>query len=162
MLELVLRLRPLAPDGQPERHVVDLAGLARTPAPPTATPLARWSATVADAHDACLVLDAHGRVLSLSQSAGQLLGCGTVGMVGRPLLSVAEMVDFDTGAPAPDYAPRVAPLTVLAEGTGLARSMLRVRHLDGAVLTLDAAATPLHDGQGRLIGSLTFFSRLGG
>jgi len=158
--KLVLHLRRL-PRSEPEpaNHVVDLADQACEE--PTPTPLARWSASVATAHDPCLVLDLHGRVLALSVAAAALLGCCDVGVIGRPLLSVVDVVDFDTGRSGPDYAPRVAPLAVLAEGTGLVRSLLRVRQRDGSARTLDASASPLHDVHGALIGSVTFLSVLG-
>jgi len=157
------------PTGQPgadpvPQHVVDLAdeplGTPRS-GEPTPTPLARWSASVAAAHEPCLVLDAHGRVLSLSVSGASLLGCSDVGVIGRPLLSVVDVVDFETGASGPDYAVRVAPLAVLVEGTGLMRSLLRVRLDDGSVRTVDAAAAPIHDVHGSLVGSVTFLASLG-
>jgi PAS domain-containing protein len=162
MVELVFRLHPL-PSARPEvvpppRHVVDLGHHGRPASTPT--PLARWSVVVATAHDPCLLLDPHGRVVSLSSSAGELLGCGIDAVAGRPLLALIDLVDFDTGASAPDYAERVAPLAVLRDGVGLVRSLLRVRHSDG-VRTIDAAGSPLHDADGRLIGSLTLLASLG-
>jgi PAS domain S-box-containing protein len=165
MAKLVLRLRAL-PTGTPvdwaaPRHVVDLGQL-RQPAAPTPTTLARWTRVTATSHDPCLLLDDQGRVVSLSASAGKLLGCGTEGVVGRALLPLLDLLDFDTGASAPDYAHRVAPLAVLKEGAGLVRSLLRVRHADGQAHTLDAAAAPLHDADGRLVGSITLFAVLGG
>jgi hypothetical protein len=51
---------------------------------------------------------------------------------------------------------------VLRDGAGLARSLMRVQHADGQVRTLDAAGAPLHDDDGRLVGSLTLFAGLGG
>lgn len=158
MAKLILRLQRLDGDEQPARHVVDLGDHGR---PPTATtPLARWSASVAAAHDPCLVLDAQGRVLSLSASGAELLGCSDVGVIGRLLLDVVDLVDFETGASKPDYAGRVAPLATLAQGNGLMRSLLRVRHHDGTWLTLDASAAPLHDAHGQTIGSLTFLASI--
>jgi PAS domain-containing protein len=136
---LVFRLHRIEP--RPARHVVDLA---------------------AAAHDPCLVLDAQGHVISLSVSAAALLGLAEVGVVGRPLLTVVDLVDFETGASDPDYASRVAPLAVLAADFGLMRSLLRVRHDDGSTVTLDTSSAPLHDVNGAVVGSITFFSRLGG
>jgi len=162
MPKLVLRLHAL-PAVRPEvvapRHVVDLAGRARSA--PTPTPLARWSGVVATAHDPCVLLDANGRVVSLSPTAADLLGCGIEAVAGRPLLTLIDLVDFDTGASAPDYALRVAPLAVLQAGAGLVRSLLRVRHADGTVRTVDAAGSPLHDADGGLIGSITLLAPLG-
>jgi PAS domain-containing protein len=162
MPELLLRLRALPTgtlaDSAAPRHVVDLGGRHRPL--PTPTTLARWSGVTAAAHDPCLLLDDQGRVVSLSSSAGRLLGCGTQGVTGRRLLTLLDLLDFDTGASAPDYAHRVAPLAVLQDGAGLVRSLLRVRHPDGAVHTIDAAGAPLHDADGRLVGSLTLLAAL--
>ncbi|HET6815883.1 MAG TPA: PAS domain-containing protein [Mycobacteriales bacterium] len=166
MPKLVLRLHALPTgtlaDPAAPRHVVDLGDRTRAVPGPTPTTLARWSRVTATSHDPCLLLDANGRVVSMSGSAAELLGCGTEGVVGRHLLPLLHLLDFDTGASAPDYADRVAPLAVLKEGAGLVRSLLRVRHANGAVHTIDAAAAPLHDADGRLIGSLTLFAVLGG
>lgn len=165
MPKLVLRLHALPRgtlgDSAAPRHVVDLGERARPASGPTPTTLARWSRVTATSHDPCLLLDDQGRIVSLSESAGRLLGCGAAGVVGRPLLPLLNLLDFDTGASAPDYAHRVAPLAVLKEGAGLVRSLLRVRHSDGQVHTLDAAGAPLHDAEGRLVGSLTLFAPLG-
>jgi PAS domain-containing protein len=165
MAKLVLRLQALPTgtlaDSATPRHVVDLGQIRQSPAP-TPTTLARWSRVTVTAHDPCLLLDDQGRVVSMSATAGRLLGCGSEGVVGRHLLPLLDLLDFDTGASAPDYAHRVAPLAVLKEGAGLVRSLLRVRHADGQAHTLDAAAAPLHDAEGRLVGSLTLFAVLGG
>lgn len=161
--KLILRLERLPaaePPAPPERHVVDLGEHPRPPV--AATPLARWSASVAAAHDACLVVDADGRLLSMSAAAGELLGCSDQGVIGRPLLDVIELVDFETGAAQPAYAPRVAPLGVLQNGSGLTRSLIRIRHSDGSRVTIDAAAAPLHDVRGQVIGSISFLARVGG
>jgi len=166
MPKLLLRLRALPngtfADSAAPRHVVDLGHGGRAPAAPTPTTLARWSRVTVTSHDPVLLLDEQGRAVSMSVAAALLLGCGGDGVVGRHLLTILELVDFDTGASAPDYALRVAPLAVLEDGAGLVRSLLRVRHADGQVRTLDAAAAPLHDADGRLVGSLTHFAPLGG
>jgi PAS domain-containing protein len=160
--KLILRLEalPRTGDAAPSRHVVDLGDHTRAPA--ASTPLARWSASVAAAHDPCLVVDVQGRVLSLSASAAELLGCSDAGVIGRPLLDVLELVDFETGAGRPDYSARVAPLAVLATGNGLMRSLLRVRHRDASRLTIDASSAPLHDVRSEIIGSLTFLAAVRG
>jgi PAS domain S-box-containing protein len=170
MPKLILRLErlpapaaepPPAPaDDDPLRHVVDLGDHLRAPA--ASTPLARWSAAVAAAHDPCLLVDAEGQVLSLSASAADLLGCSDAGVIGRRLTDVIDLVDFETGASAPDYASRIAPLAVLGNGTGLMRSLLRVRHGDGSRVTIDASSAPLHDVRGDVIGSLTFCAAVRG
>jgi len=166
MPRLVLRLQALpvgsiAEDGS-TRHVVDLAPSQRSAPTPTASVLASWSGVVAASHDACLLLDCHGRVVALSPRAGRVLGCGTDGVPGRPLLTLIDLVDFHTGESSPDYAERVAPLAVLQEGIGLVRSLLRVRLPDGSVRTVDAASGPLHDADVGLVGSVTLLAPLGG
>ena len=162
MPKLILRFAPLASDAAP-RHVVDLSGNGRATAPAAATtPLARWSATVAAAHDACLVLDAEANVLSLSAAAAELLGCADGRVVGRALLDVVHVVDFDTGTARPDYASRIAPVAVLGQGHGLMRSLLRVRHADATTVTIDASSAPLHDAHGEVMGSITFLARVRG
>jgi hypothetical protein len=67
------------------------------------------------------------------------------------------LVDLETGEPNPEYAPRIAPLVVLESG-GLARSWLRVRHEDDAIVTLDTSSAAIHDPSGNLAGSITFIA----
>ena len=162
MTKLILRLERLQDADAPAatRHVVDLGDHTRAPA--ASTPLARWIATVAAAHDPCLVLDADGQVLSVSSGAADLLGCSDAGVIGRRLLDVIDLVDFETGHSAPDYATRIAPLAVLAPSSGLMRSLLRVRQGDGPPLTVDASAAPIHDARGETVGSFTFLAPVRG
>lgn len=162
MTKLILRLERLqdADAAAPTRHVVDLGDHTRAAA--ASTPLARWIATVAAAHDACLVLDAQGQIMSLSAGAAELLGCSDAGVIGRKLLEVIDLVDFETGHAAPDYATRIAPLAVLVPTSGLMRSLLRVRQHDGPPLTVDASAAPIHDARGETVGSFTFFAPVRG
>lgn len=136
------------------RRIVDVAAPERLS---TATPLSRWSAAVAAAHDACFVLDLNGVVISISIAAVELLGCGDVAVIGRHILEVINLVDLETGATHPEYAPRITPLVVL-DGPGLGRSLMRVRHEDGTVVTLDTSAAPVHDVNGHLLGSVTFLA----
>lgn len=136
------------------RRVVDVAGSERLS---TATPLSRWSAAVAAAHDACFVLDLNGAIISISVAAVELLGCGDAAIIGRHVLDVLNLVDLETGAAHPAYAPRITPLAVL-EGPGLGRSLLRVRHDEGAVVTLDTSSAPIHDVNAHLLGSVTFIA----
>lgn len=143
------------------QHVVDLGNGDRAPA--ASTPLSHWLSTVTAAHDPCLLLDQAGRVLAMSTAAVALLGCGEGGVIGRSLLDVIDVVDFDSGNSSPDYAARIAPVAVLAsDGGGLMRSLLRVRQRDGARVTVDAAAAPLHDDRGRLVGSIAFLAPVRG
>jgi PAS domain-containing protein len=145
-----------APDPAPGRHSADLPGSERLL---SSTALSRWSAAVAAAHDACFVLDVDGAVVSVSVTAVELLGTGDATLIGRPLLDVISLVDLETGAASPEYAPRITPLVVLGS-PGLARSLMRIRHYDDAVLTLDTMSAPIHDSAGRLIGSLTFLDMI--
>jgi PAS domain S-box-containing protein len=162
MSKLIMRLERLPGEEETSdtRHVVDLGDRSRAPA--ASTPLARWSASVAAAHDPCLVVDTQGQVISLSASAAELLGCSDAGVIGRRLIDVVDLVDFETGASRPDYAARVAPLAVLAHGNGLMRSLVRVRHRDGNRVTIDASSAPLHDVRGDIIGSVTFLAAVRG
>ena len=129
------------------------------PGPPVAeqTPLTRWSAAIADAPEACVVVDVAGRVRGLSDAGGGLLGVAPAAAVDRLLLDVVEPIDFYTGEAPAEYADRIPPLIVLKTG-GLQRGLLRVQRGDGSPLTLDAVATPLRDAAGKIVGSLTFFA----
>lgn len=121
--------------------------------------LSRWSAAVAAAHDACFVLDPTGAVVSVSVDAVALLGCGDETVIGRHILDVINLIDLDSGTAHPEYASRITPLVVLG-GSGLARSLMRVRRADGSIVTLDSASSPIHDAAGQLIGSLTFIAQI--
>lgn len=143
-----------APDGDRSARVVDLAATERLS---SATPLSRWSAAIAAAHDACFVLDRNGVVISISVAAVELLGCGDSAVIGRHILDVVNLVDLETGASHPEYASRITPLVVL-EGPGLGRSLFRVRHTDGTTVTLDTTSAPIHDVNAHLLGSVTFLA----
>lgn len=145
---------PHPTSSNPPRRVVDVAAPERLS---TATPLSRWSAAVAAAHDACFVLDLNGVVISISVAAVELLGCGDAAIIGRHVLDVLNLVDLETGATHPQYAPRITPLAVL-DGPGLGRSLMRVRHDGGAVVTLDSTSAPIHDVNAHLLGSVTFIA----
>jgi PAS domain S-box-containing protein len=168
---LILRLESLGADVEPvtpgprepveeERpRFVDLSDNAVVPSPlsPPQHPLIRWRSAVHTSHDACLVLDAHGTVVSISAAAAEALGCADTMAVGRQLLDVIDVVDLDTGASHPEYAVRITPLSTLG-GRGLMRSLMRVRHPDGSLVTVDCASAPLHDDDGDTIGSVSFFA----
>jgi PAS domain S-box-containing protein len=168
---LILRLEQLAPTAAP----VPLDDVLRVPEAPrdeapsmprseptaerltNATSLSRWSAAVAAAHDACFVLDVGGAVISVSVAGVELLGSGDATVIGRHILDVINLVDLESGAASPEYAPRITPLVTL-EAPGLARSLMRVRHADGSIVTLDTSSAPIHDVSGVLLGSLTFIA----
>lgn len=136
------------------RRVVDVAGPERLT---IATPLTRWGAAVAAAHDPCLVIDSNGVMISVSVAAVELLGWGDCPIVGRHILDLLRLVDLDSGAPDPDYAGRITALAVL-DHPGLARSLMRVRHPDGSLVTLDTSSSPVHDATGYPLGSVTFLA----
>lgn len=154
----VLRVpeRPITTDATTGRPAEDSAASDRLT---SSTTLSRWSAAVAGAHDACFVLDVEGAMVSVSVDAVELLGSGDATVIGRHLLDVIHVVDLETGATNPEYAPRITPLVVLAS-TGLARSLMRIRHEDDAVLTLDTSSAPIHDVSGHLVGSITFIAQI--
>jgi PAS domain S-box-containing protein len=120
-------------------------------------PLRGWSAAVASSQDACFVLDSEGVVVSVSAAGIDLLGSGDRVAMGHHILDVIDLVDLESGASDPEYAPRITPLVVL-RSPGLARSLMRVRHPDGAVVTLDSSSAPIHDEAGQVLGSMTFIS----
>jgi len=161
---LILRLEKLEPEPATEPSAVlrvpDVgeAGNAREPAGGP-TSLSRWSAAVAAAHDPCFVLDADGSVISISVAGVELLGCGDETVIGRSILDIVNLVDLDTGSTHPEYAARITPLIVLS-APGLARSLVRVRHQDGMVVTLDTSSASIHDAAGAVLGSITFLARI--
>jgi PAS domain S-box-containing protein len=136
------------------RRVVDIAGQERLSTP---TSLSRWSAAVAASYDPCFILDSAGVLVSISLSALELIGYPDAAVIGRHVLEVVHLVDLETAAPRPEYAPRIPPLVVL-DGPGLARSLTRVRHEDDAIVTLDTSSAPIHDASGQLVGSVTFIA----
>jgi len=148
---LVLRLEPL----QPAPVILDLE---RVPAD-VDTALGRWGSAVAAAQDGCLVLDAAGQVVSLSATAAELLGCSDSGVIGRRLVDVTTLIDFESGAADPEYVERTPPIAVLADG-GVRRSLIRVRRRDQAPATLDICGMALHDGAGEIVGSLSWLAPL--
>lgn len=170
MPSLILRLEHLepattAPAVQPA--VLTMPDVEPTTQPPgperpsNSTSLSRWSAAVAAAHDACFVLDADGAVISVSVAGVELLGCGDETVIGRSILDVVNLVDLETGGAHPEYASRITPLVVLGSA-GLARSLMRVRHPDGAIVTLDSSSASIRDAAGKILGSISFLARISG
>jgi hypothetical protein len=162
---LILRLEPL--DGPDDPIVLphpssEAEGATKITLPvragdraPAVSALDRWVSTVSVAGDACMVLDSSGLVVAISAAAQELLGIGSGPTGGHHVLDVVPLVDLETGEPNPEYAPRITPLVVLEAG-GLARSWLRVRHEDDAIVTLDLSSAAIHDSDGHLVGSVTF------
>jgi hypothetical protein len=128
------------------------------------SPIQRWAAAVAGAHEHCLILDVEAVIVAASASFERLLGldrpaAGRDVTVGRDMIDgVLRLIDFaDGGQLADGEVIKIPPLMALTSGR-LARGLLRVSTADEPC-TLDAIATPLLDGE-TTIGSLTFFSRV--
>src|SRR4051812_18864387 len=101
-----------------------------------------WLLAVRTSAEACLLLDAEGRICAASSAAGKLVG-GVVEAIGAKFADLVSSVDFTSGA-APDLEPErsMPPLRALATG-GLARGLMRVRVSDGTLVTYDVVAVPL-------------------
>jgi PAS domain-containing protein len=120
--------------------------------------LAHWVRAARESLDACLVVDAGGAVAGLSATAADLLGTSAASLVGRLLDDVLNLVDFTDGAQeARGAARRIPPLIAVRENS-LSRGMMRVRLPDGARLMLDAIAAPIHDGDRRAVGAVSFLA----
>jgi hypothetical protein len=123
--------------------------------------LDRWSVAAADAAESCLVLNELLDIVALSPSAADLLGAADpTDLLGCNLLAgIIRLVDFNQ-QPQPLAQGEVEKTPpVLARETGrLARGLLRVQHPD-RLITLDAIATPLLDGD-TVVGSLTFLAEI--
>ncbi|MDP3713588.1 MAG: hypothetical protein Q8R60_14020 [Mycobacteriales bacterium] len=134
-----------APTGAPLPRTLDLE-------PGTLLP---WLSAVASSEDACLVVDAEGRLAAVSDAAAVLLDLDDH-QVGARLADLVCAVDFSLGArPQPDQRHSLAPLQALESGR-TARALLRVRHRDAALVTLDVVSSPLARG----VGSLTFLQQV--
>jgi hypothetical protein len=133
---------------------VATASVTTTTASPTAIPRtldldahrpqgrSAWLLAVRTSAEACLLLDADGRICAASSAAGKLVG-GVTEAIGAKFADLVSSVDFTSGA-APDLEPErsMPPLRALATG-GLARGLMRVRVSDGTLVTYDVVAVPL-------------------
>jgi hypothetical protein len=101
-----------------------------------------WLLAVRTSAEACLLLDADGRICAASSAAGKLIG-GVTDAIGAKFADLVSSVDFTSGA-APDLEPErsMPPLRALATG-GMARGLMRVRVSDGTLVTYDVVAVPL-------------------
>jgi len=115
----------------------------------------RWTAPVADATEACLVIDDHEQIRAISPALRTILGL-TIEVVGQKLRDVVDFLDFAAGAGDLNSveANKLAPLLALNTGR-LARGLIRTKVGDD-FCTLDAIATPIVQA-GTTTGSLTFF-----
>jgi PAS domain-containing protein len=123
--------------------------------------VAGWARLAGRSADLVVVLDVSGRVLAVSPSAAELVGDpDSAAAVGRHLLDVLDLVDFNPmPGDASMYADRIPPLLALASNA-LSRGLLRIR-TGGRTETLDAIAAPVHDSSGALVGTVAFLARLG-
>jgi PAS domain-containing protein len=124
--------------------------------------VADWAGLAGRSADLVVVLDVGGRVCAVSSAAAELVGDpDPANTVGRHLLDVLDLVDFNPmPGDASMYADRIPPLLALASNA-LSRGLLRIRTA-GRTETLDAIAAPLHDSSGALVGAVAFLARLGG
>lgn len=130
--------------------------------PPLREALRSWVTVVATAADPCLVLDRDGRIAGVSTSAAALVDEEPAALVGRRLVGdVFAIVDFSAAAQPLGDRAHVPPTQALAAGV-LSRGLIRIRRPDGTTATLDAISAPLHDSDGAIIGSLTFFAPVAG
>jgi PAS domain S-box-containing protein len=125
------------------------------------TALAGWAHVISTSPDACLLVDARGRVLAASFAAAELLGDVTPDeMVGRHLLDgILHFADFDAGKRGhdrgPAYADRIPPLLAVATEAP-ARGLLRITSRSGDIRMVDALAAPVHDPSGVVLGAVSF------
>ncbi len=118
--------------------------------------LCHWVEVARQCLDACLVVDATGIVAAVSPAAASLLGSG--GMTGQSLDAVLRLVDYiDNALEAQGAARRIPPLIALTENA-LSRGVMRVLRPDGGRLLIDAVAAPIHDGDHRPVGSVSFLA----
>lgn len=125
----------------------------------------RWAATVWQAVEPCMVIDAHSTIVAVSPAASDLLGLSKgEDVVGRPLLgrdSELRLVDFTAGGGELDEqeAEKIPPVLAL-RSERQARGLLRIQTPgDERHVTVDAIATPLLE-NGHVVASLTFFSAI--
>lgn len=151
---LRLPLRPLEPQD-----------LAPTPPEPPAPGLPRtldlepgallpWLAAVAPSEDACLVVDGEGRLAAVSDAAAVLLDLDDH-QVGARFADLVCAVDFSLGA-RPELDQKSLPPLQAMESGRTARALLRLRHRDAALVTLDVVSVPL----ACRVGSLTFLQQV--
>ncbi|HEY9483786.1 MAG TPA: hypothetical protein VIR00_12570 [Micromonosporaceae bacterium] len=117
-----------------------------------------WADAVDHATEPCIVIDAKAVVAAASPAACRLLGFADPSAAAGVCLhdGTLPLIDFAaTAHPLPDTELAKIPPVQALLSERLARGLLRVR-LGGDVVTIDAIATPLHEG-GHVVGSLTFF-----
>ncbi|MEV6366019.1 hypothetical protein FXF53_14165 [Micromonospora sp. WP24] len=122
----------------------------------------RWSSTVTNADEPCLLIDADTNVMAISTATCQLLSLGEPeAVIGLPMLDGGlRLLDFtaNRGELTQQEIDKIPPLLALSSGR-LARGLLRVQATTpkAPVCTVDAISTPVFT-DGAVAGSLTFFS----
>lgn len=135
---------------------------ARASTEPEFDNVGRWSSTVSEADEPCLLIDAETRVVAISAAGCELLCLGAPQtVIGLPLLDGGlRLLDFtaNRGELTEQEIDKIPPLLALSSGR-LARGLLRVQAAtEGAPdSTVDAISTPVLT-DGVVAGSLTFFS----
>lgn len=125
--------------------------------------LDRWAATVVEANEPCLVINAQAAIVAASASCAQLIGLSDPAAAhGRQLRdALIPLVDFTAAQAKLDRseADKIPPLLAIASGL-MARGLIRlVCPESNHATTLDTISTPLVDG-GTVVGSLTFFAKV--
>jgi hypothetical protein len=123
----------------------------------------RWAATVAEADEPCLVIDARAAIVAASASCAELIGLTDPRTAPSRMLRdvVLSLVDFTAAQAQLDRAEadKIPPLLALSSGL-MARGLIRlVCPESNHATTLDAISTPLFD-RGAVVGSLTFFAKV--
>ena len=120
-----------------------------------------WEYTVRHAQEPCLALDVSATVVAASPGCGELLSITPSDAVGRRLVDVLHLLDFNAVAgKLPEWEVDKIPPLLAISTAGLARGLLRVPGADGSSDTVDAISVALRDGP-RVVGSLTFFAPVG-
>lgn len=141
--------------GRPQL-LLPLVRLAPESAPPPARrldldpgPLRPWVDPVRGATEACLLVDADARLVALSGAAGAVLGAAG-DVTGALLTDVVRALDFTAAARPELDQHRALPVLTALQTHAPARGLLRLRHRDGTLLTVDVTAAPVAMGRGAL------------
>ncbi|MET7748009.1 hypothetical protein [Micromonospora sp. NPDC005367] len=135
---------------------------AQAPTEPECDNFDRWSSTVTNADEPCLLIDADANVVAISTATCRLLSLGEPdAVIGLPLLSGGlRLLDFtaNRNALTQQEIDKIPPLLALSSGR-LARGLLRVQAATpkAPVCTVDAISTAVFTDDA-VAGSLTFFS----
>ncbi|MEX1197438.1 MAG: diguanylate cyclase [Pseudohongiellaceae bacterium] len=104
--------------------------------------------------DALLSTDARARITYMNCAAEALTGCSRQDAIGRRLQDIFRVIDAKTRKERGDLARQAMDTDRVV---GLDSTALLITR-DGHELAIDDAATPLHDGTGKVRGALVRFS----